>query len=101
MSSFDQFSELGEGECAVLCTEADTGIVLFLEGAWALGQASRYRTHSTIDLALACANELSSTNPSWDVVVLDRRGTPVKVYRGMSTNHALHPSAHSRLRRLL
>jgi len=40
MSSFDQFPELGEGEYAVLCTEADTGIVLSLEGAWALGQAS-------------------------------------------------------------
>ena len=76
---------LSEGEYAVLCTEAETGIVLSLEGVWALGQARRYRIHSAIDLALDCANELSSMNPSWDVVVLDCRGATVGVYRASQT----------------
>lgn len=88
MSRTPNFPELQEGHYAVVCAERDTGIVLSLDGSWAIGDALRYRVFASLDAARSCAAELVAANPCWEATVYDSKGAVVSRYVGdMSGQH--------------
>ncbi len=75
------FPALQEGHYALVCAEVATGIVLSLSGAWALGNAPRYRTCSTLEEARVTAEDIVAARRDWEVSVLDHTGTATAVFR--------------------
>jgi hypothetical protein len=81
MTQAQSFPRLCEGEFAVVCAEALTGIVLSTTGTRAIGSAERYRVFTTIQEAKNCAKRLSVENPLWECLVLDHTAKPIETYR--------------------
>lgn len=70
-----------ENEFAVLCAEAETGIVLSNEGGWALGAVDCYRVFPSAEQAFECGRQLVSTNPLCECLVFDHHATVIRTYR--------------------
>lgn len=76
-----EFPALNQGEYAVLCAEAATGIVLSVTGTRAIGTAERYRIFSTAEEASECAKGLVAANPLWECAVFNHEGVVTESYR--------------------
>jgi hypothetical protein len=89
------FPKLRHGEYAVVCAEASTGIVLSKGGKRALGDSDRYYLFPTENLAANFAQELVSTNPSWESAVLDCAGNVIKTYQNTNVLRITEQKEHT------
>lgn len=93
--------ELREGQCAIVCAELSTGIILALTGEWATGDVDVWRVYPTAEEAESSARALVGRHPSWEAIVHNWRGDVVAIYRGELPPLARHEGWWKRWRRLL
>ena len=80
---------LQRGESAVVCVGRDTGIILCLDGNWAIGDCEKYRVFATADEAQRCALELVTGQQGGEVTVVDSEGTAVATFVGEPADTAV------------
>jgi hypothetical protein len=81
MSGFIKFPVMDAGTYAVLFAETRTGIVLALDGQYALDNSDRYRVFSSFELAKTFANMNIIEDPRREAVILDCRRNVVLTLR--------------------
>jgi hypothetical protein len=101
MSQPADFPDMADDEVAVLTVEADTGIVLSVDGTRALGSSQRYRVFRSLDEAIEYSRLALRTHPRWECVILDREGKSLQVVRDENALRPRSQPAGSWLGRLI